>query len=292
MKKTNNPEQFIDIAISEAKKSLQSGNSGFGAVVVQDDVLLSKAHDTDKTSKDPTAHAEITAIQQAAVKVDGNFKNCMLISTHEPCPMCATAIVWSGIKKIAFGYSIQDALSQGRKRIDLSCDEVFQRAGASIEIIRHFHQKECGLLYNEQIRKSIKQLRNADVTKLKQLAQRLSEKRLSWFHAQMVQPDKSDPLTAAYQLFLKKLGISEYEAPIVNKQTNRLVIHSKNFCPTLEACKILDLDTRFVCQHLNEAPTQDLLQQIHPRLRFKRNYKKLRPYSPYCEEMIFMDDAH
>jgi hypothetical protein len=53
-------------------------------------------------------------------------------------------------------------------------------------------------------------------------------------------------------------------------------------------CKILNLDTRFVCRHLTEKPTTGLLRQIHPELRFTRNYKKLRPHPPYCEEMIIL----
>lgn len=286
----NSPEKFIDVAIREAKKSLKAGNSGFGAVVIKDDVLISKAHDTDKTAKDPTAHAEITAIRMAASKLNGNFDNCMLVSTHEPCPMCSTAIVWAGIKQVAFGYSIQDSLNQGRKRIDLTCNELFKRAGVLIEIIDNVKKEECSLLYNDQVRKSINQLRNADADIIVKLSERLSKKRISWFHKQKIQQDAKDPLLAAYQLFLKKLGISADEAPIVEKQKNRLVIHSKNFCPTLEACKILDLDTRIVCKQLNEGPTQELLQQLNPNLRFKRNYNCLRPYKPYCEEMIIMDD--
>jgi tRNA(Arg) A34 adenosine deaminase TadA len=118
----NNPNRFIDIAIEEAKKSLQEGNSGFGAVIIRDNLLISRAHDTDKISKDPTAHAEINAIRQASKQVNGDFSDCMIVSTHEPCPMCSAAIVWTGIKQVAFGYSIHDSLNQGRKRINLTCN--------------------------------------------------------------------------------------------------------------------------------------------------------------------------
>lgn len=276
----------MDIAINEAKKSLQEGNSGFGAVIIKDNVLVSKAHDTDNTSKDPTAHAEINVIRHASVQLDSDFSNCMLVSTHEPCPMCSTAIVWAGLKQIAFGYSIKDSLAQGRRRINLTCSELFKRAGASIEIITDVKKEECSLLYNNQVRKSIKQLRNVDSKELSHLADKLRNKRINWFKNQNIQCDNDDVLDTAYQLFLTKLGISAEEAPIVDKQDNKLVIHSKNFCPTLEACKILGLDTRDVCRQLNEEPTQALLQQLHPNLRFKRNYDSLRPFKPYCEEMI------
>jgi tRNA(adenine34) deaminase len=65
-----------------------------------------------------------------------------------------------------------------------------------------------------------------------------------------------------------------------------IVFHSANFCSTLEACRILELDTRHVCRLYNEKATQELIRQIDPRLRFSRNYEKLRPQSAYCEEMI------
>ena len=280
----------MNIAIEEAKTSLKEGNSGFGAVIIKYGELISKAHDTDKTSNDPTAHAEITAIRFAAEKNKGDFGGCMLVSTHEPCPMCATAIVWAGIKKIAFGYAIQESLLQGRKRIDFSCKELFHRSGATVEILSDLKKEDCALLYNRQVRKSIKQLRKADSAKLKQLAEDLTKKRLDWLSTQKINQVSDNCLDIAYRLFLEKLSITAEEAPIVERQKDRLVIHSKNFCPTLEACKILDLDTRVICKKLNEGPTQTLLGQLNPKLRFKRNYNSIRPFTPYCEEMIIVDD--
>lgn len=68
------------------------------------------------------------------------------------------------------------------------------------------------------------------------------------------------------------------------------MFHSQNFCPTLEACKILGLDTRMVCKTVNEGPTDALVKQFYEKLEFGRNYDKLRPYSDYCEEMVFLKD--
>lgn len=279
-------EKFMNIAIEEAKDSLKEGNSGFGAVIIKHNELISKAHDTDKTSKDPTAHAEMSAIREAAKKIKGDFKGCVLVSTHEPCPMCSTAIVWSGIGRVAFGQSIQDSIQEGRRRIDLTCKEVFQRAGASIEIFAGINREECALLYNHKVRESVKQLRNADSTQLEKLCQDLTRKRLAWFSKQERDKESGHGLDTAYKLFLQKLDIPVHEAPIVERKKDRIVFHSKNFCPTLEACKILDLDTRVVCKQLNETATQELLRQLNPNLSFKRNYNKLRPHTPYCEEMI------
>jgi hypothetical protein len=87
-------------------------------------------------------------------------------------------------------------------------------------------------------------------------------------------------------LLLKRLHITPQEAPIIRKTDKEIIFHSKNFCPTLEACKILGIDTRHVCKKINEISTDLLVKQIDNRLTFSRNYNKLRPYSEYCEEMI------
>ena len=92
-----------------------------------------------------------------------------------------------------------------------------------------------------------------------------------------------------YQLLLKRLGTTEAEAPIVHRGKGRIVFHSKNFCPTLEACIILGLDTRRICRLYNEGATDRLIRQIDPRLRFNRNYRNIRPHSEYCEERIEYD---
>lgn len=141
------------------------------------------------------------------------------------------------------------------------------------------------------MREDIEALRNADERKLAELAQRITEKRIKWFanNQKAKKGSGNSPLITAYRVFLEKLGITEDDAPIVHRDNNRIVIHSKNFCPTLKACTILGLDTRFVCRHLTEKPTTDLMRQIHPNLRFKRNYDKIRPYSAYCEEMIVIE---
>ena len=79
----------------------------------------------ENTEHDPTSHAEINVIKEASKILGKRLSGCILISTHEPCPMCATAVVWAGITDIAYGYSIDKAISQKRKRINLPCREIF-----------------------------------------------------------------------------------------------------------------------------------------------------------------------
>jgi tRNA(Arg) A34 adenosine deaminase TadA len=219
-----NLEKYMQEAIYEAIISLREGNHGFGAVIVKDNEIISKAHDLEETNRDPTSHAEVNAIRLATMIIGKNLNGCILLSTHEPCPMCSTAIIWSGINHLAYGYSISESIKQGCKRINLPCEELF-----------------------------------------------------------------TNLLDSAYNLLLCRFNIDSSEAQIIDRTNHRIVFHSKNFCPTLEACKILNYDTRYICKYYNENSTNVLIKQIDHRLKFDRNYDKLRPYSDYCEEIIILE---
>ena len=65
----------------------------------------------------------------------------------------------------------------------------------------------------------------------------------------------------------------------------------KRLQPTLEACKIPGMDSRRICKLYNERSTDRLVKEIHPNLKFTRNYEKLRPYFEYCEEMIVLEEG-
>lgn len=86
-----------------------------------------------------------------------------------------------------------------------------------------------------------------------------------------------------------KLGLSEKDAPIIEKSQKRIVFHSINPCPALQACTILGLDTREVCREHTEKATEELIKEINPNLRFTRNYENVRPHTAYCEEIISLE---
>ena len=285
-------ERYMRMAIQEAETSLREGNNGFGAVIVKDGDVVSSSHDKEDTERDPTSHAEINAIREASRKLGKKLPGCVLVSTHEPCPMCASAIVWSGITDIAYGYSIEDALMQGRKRMDFSCKEVFSREGTRVNINDGILKEECSVLYREDVRKEIDRLRNADDRILNELSVDSVLRRTKWFweNKSSFEFVSQDLLDSAYRLLLERLRITPNDAPIIKKTEKCIIFHSMNFCPTLEACRILGLDTRDVCKKLNEYSTDSLLRQMDKRLSFSRNYDKLRPYSKYCEEMICISE--
>jgi hypothetical protein len=122
----------------------------------------------------------------------------------------------------------------------------------------------------------------------------VSEKRISWaraHHGEMKVTDQ--PVLDGFRLFHKKyLGLSVPEdREIVELSESRIVSRWWNPCPTLRACKKFGLDTRVVCKNAYHRPVQSFLQKLNQDLRFERNYDCLRPQTPYCEEMILLEDV-
>lgn len=95
-------------ALKEAEKAKAIGEIPIGAVIERDGEIIGRGHNMTENEKDPTAHAEIVAIRQAA-KVLGEtlgwrrLTGCNMYVTVEPCSMCAGAIVWSRIEKLYIG---------------------------------------------------------------------------------------------------------------------------------------------------------------------------------------------
>lgn len=130
-------EQYIKIAIEEAKK----GTFPFGAVIVKDDKVIARSHNT--ATLDPTAHAEINAIREACQKLNTvDLKGCVLYTTCEPCPMCFTAAWWANISKIVYGAEGED-VTEDEWKIDLKCVELTQRSKNKIEVKGGVLRDEC-----------------------------------------------------------------------------------------------------------------------------------------------------
>ncbi len=84
----------MDAALKEAKKALQEDEVPIGAVIVNEHRIIGRGHNQVEQANDPTAHAEILAIRQAAIAAgDWRLSNCRLYVTVEPCLMCLGAIL-------------------------------------------------------------------------------------------------------------------------------------------------------------------------------------------------------
>ncbi len=102
---------FMEEAIRLAVEGVASGRGGpFGAVVVKEGQVVGRGCNEVTSKNDPTAHAEMMAIREAAKTLGAyHLTGCELYATCEPCPMCLAAIYWARIDRYYFGCSAQDA---------------------------------------------------------------------------------------------------------------------------------------------------------------------------------------
>ena len=100
----NIDQRFMKLAIDQAFIAADNGDVPVGAVIVFEGRVIAKAHNQRQLLNDPTAHAEIIALTQAAEAV-GNWRlnGCTIYVTLEPCPMCAGALVMARIDRLVFG---------------------------------------------------------------------------------------------------------------------------------------------------------------------------------------------
>ena len=99
-----NNEYFMRQALMEAKKAFDKGEVPVGAVIVNHDRIIARAHNLTETLNDVTAHAEMQAITAAANVMGGKYlTDCTLYVTVEPCVMCAGALRWAQISRIVYG---------------------------------------------------------------------------------------------------------------------------------------------------------------------------------------------
>jgi len=97
-------EKWMREALQEAEKARTEGEIPVGAVLVRGEELICRAHNLREQRHDPTAHAEILCLQEGA-RILGNWRlrDCTLVVTLEPCPMCAGAMVMCQLGQCVFG---------------------------------------------------------------------------------------------------------------------------------------------------------------------------------------------
>lgn len=102
----NSDETYMKEALKEAEKAFEKDEVPVGAVIVHKGTVIARSHNQIKLLKDPTAHAEMIAITQAASYL-GNERlpDAVIYTTVEPCAMCAGALVLARVKKLVYGAS-------------------------------------------------------------------------------------------------------------------------------------------------------------------------------------------
>ncbi len=97
-------------ALALRDEAVRAGDQAYGAVVVKGSEIVGSAPSRVVTRTDPTAHAEMEAIRDAAQRLrSSNLSGCVLVSTSRPCRMCETAAMWAGISRMVYGENLTDA---------------------------------------------------------------------------------------------------------------------------------------------------------------------------------------
>ena len=132
---------IMQAALSLAKVAADKGDVPVGAIVVNEaGEILGTGQNLREQSNDPTAHAEVIAIRQAAEKIGSwRLDDLTIVVTLEPCAMCAGAIAQSRIKRLVFGAWDEKAGAVGSV-VDVIRDP---RALTKVEVITGIMEKEC-----------------------------------------------------------------------------------------------------------------------------------------------------
>ena len=96
-------EHWMDLALDEARAAAAAGDVPVGAVIVLGEQALARGRNRREVDRDPTAHAEIVALREAARTLGQWRVEATLYVTQEPCPMCAGALVNARISRLVFG---------------------------------------------------------------------------------------------------------------------------------------------------------------------------------------------
>lgn len=107
-------KKCIAKAIEIANKNIDIGGGPFGAVIAENNQIISESGNKVRIINDPTAHAEIEAIRNAcSIKKSFSLENCTLYASCEPCPMCLGAIYWAKITRVIFASNRTNAAEAG-----------------------------------------------------------------------------------------------------------------------------------------------------------------------------------
>ncbi|MBU6336965.1 MAG: tRNA adenosine(34) deaminase TadA [Acidobacteria bacterium] len=136
-------ERWMGEALAEAALAAGHGDVPVGAVVVHEGRVIGRGHNEREAANDPTAHAEVTALRQAAAEL-GSWRvlDSTLYVTLEPCAMCAGAIVLARIPRVVWGAEDPKAGAAGSV-LDVLADERLNHRPATTSGVRH---EECGAL--------------------------------------------------------------------------------------------------------------------------------------------------
>lgn len=144
-------------AINEAKHARRYGDYPIGAVIVKGMSIVIRVGNKSKMYEDPTLHAEVVAIQSAA-RIIGrrSLRECIIYTTHEPCPMCIGAIIYARLHGLVFGTRIDDikkykannkTSNNSWRSVDIRAKEILNKSEHTLFMVEDFMRDECKKLF-------------------------------------------------------------------------------------------------------------------------------------------------
>ena len=145
--------QFMALAIEEARAGMRAGDRPFGSVVVRDGKVVGRGHNQVVSALDPTAHAETQAIRNAAAALKASkLDGCIMYTSCEPCPMCFGATLYAGIGTLVIGTRLTSIVrfSKGLYNIhDYNVERLNELTGGTLSIISGVLSEESDALYRD-----------------------------------------------------------------------------------------------------------------------------------------------
>jgi tRNA(Arg) A34 adenosine deaminase TadA len=143
-------ELFMRLAIQMTREGIRAGQAPFGAIIVKEGEVLATTHNTVWRDCDPTAHAEINCIRQAARTQKSIFLyGSTMFTTTEPCPMCLSAIHWAKIERVVFGAVIADAAAAGFYELHVDAKLLADMGRSHLRVEGGLLREECAALFEE-----------------------------------------------------------------------------------------------------------------------------------------------
>ncbi len=130
-------QEYMQLAMKKVREGIANGQTPFAAVVIHEGKVVASTHNTVWRDTDPTAHAEVNAIRQAAKALGRiDLTGCVMYTTCEPCPMCLSAIHWSKIDRVVYGATIADAAGAGFSELKVAAKELARLGGSHLQVDR------------------------------------------------------------------------------------------------------------------------------------------------------------
>ncbi|MFI5398520.1 MAG: nucleoside deaminase [Candidatus Binatia bacterium] len=140
---------YMQLAIAKAREGIAAGQAPFGAAIVCDGRVVAAAHNSVWRDNDPTAHAEVNAIRQAARTLGRiGLHDAIMFTTCEPCPMCLAATHWAKIARLIHGAMIADAAAAGFSELAVSARRLASMGGSPLRIESGLLEAECRGLFH------------------------------------------------------------------------------------------------------------------------------------------------